>query len=204
MTMKSTHRIGLVILLMPLILGGCITGKSAPTHFYVLDSLEQADSRLQTPAGRDLTVQLGPVSLAEYLNRPQIVTRTGRNRLHFAEFHQWGEPLQDGVSRVLAENLSILLGTDRVEIIPSATNQNPDYRFIVDLVRLDGRLGGKVDLIARWTILGNDGKRIIAWKRSVIREATVGSSYQALAAAESRALARLCRDMAAAVAATGS
>ncbi|UCC31474.1 MAG: membrane integrity-associated transporter subunit PqiC [Phycisphaerales bacterium] len=43
---------------------------------------------------------------------------TSGHRLTLAEFDRWAEPLAFGFSRVLAENLSALLLTDRVLLFP--------------------------------------------------------------------------------------
>jgi ABC-type transport auxiliary lipoprotein component len=48
--------------------------------------------------------------LPPYLDRPQLVTRAGSNRMVLADFDSWAEPLQGLFARVLAKNLTLLLG----------------------------------------------------------------------------------------------
>ena len=96
----------------PVVLGGCVNlgkGTQQTTKFYVLHSLYSAQEDTQTPKVKsDLVVGVGPVQLPQYVNRPQIVTRTGRNELEVAPFARWGEPLEENYSRVLAENLTTI------------------------------------------------------------------------------------------------
>src|SRR5262249_21539005 len=95
---------------------GCLGGGSAPTRFYVLAPVDGV-----TVAGdRPLAVGIGPVSLAGYLDRPQIVTRPAADKIDLGEFDQWGEPLRDGITRVLAEDLSRQLPGAKISTFPGA------------------------------------------------------------------------------------
>jgi len=46
----------------------------------------------------DATIGLGPIRLPELLDRPQIVIRTGSNRLQLAEDRRWAESLAENIS----------------------------------------------------------------------------------------------------------
>ena len=63
-------------LMLSLTLAGCST--SPPSRFYLLTPGEAA---LEGPALKDLVLGVGPVRLAAYLERPQIVARKSVNRL---------------------------------------------------------------------------------------------------------------------------
>src|SRR5512145_1644163 len=87
----------------PLLLGGCA---SQPSRFYLLSAMPDnitaspAMSNQQAP-----TIGVGPITLPRYVDRPQIVTRTGPYEIKLAEFDRWAEGLDANFSRVLAENL---------------------------------------------------------------------------------------------------
>ncbi|NBW62477.1 MAG: hypothetical protein EBR33_04600 [Synechococcaceae bacterium WB4_1_0192] len=56
--------------------------------------------------GRSLaTVQLRPVEVAGYLRNRAMVIRRGASEIEFREHARWGEPLEQGVARVLAAGL---------------------------------------------------------------------------------------------------
>ena len=74
---------------------------------------------------------MGPVLLPAHLDRPQIVTRASENRLVLAEFHKWGEPLNTNFARVLAEDLAVLLATERVAVFPWRRAVPVDYQLEV-------------------------------------------------------------------------
>lgn len=180
-----------------LVVSSCGTGP--PVRLYVLTALSRAVSG-PPPAtgGRELSIGVGPVELPQYLNRSQIVTGEQAPELQSAASAQWAEPLQDGFTRVLAENLSLLLATDRVALFPWKTFI-PEYQIVVEVTHFLGQTGGEVSLVALWSILTKDGREALVSKKSSFREATGSSEYAALAAAMSRTVVALSRDIAAAL-----
>ena len=174
----------------------CNTGPS--TRLYVLTPLTRVESVPQATGIHGMSIGVGPVELPQYVNRPQIVTGQHSSELQSAASAQWAEPLQDGFTRVLAENLSLLLATERVAIFPWKSFV-PEYQVVIEVTHFLGQPGGEVSLVALWSILRKNGKDALVSKKSSFREATGSSEYEALAAAMSRTVAALSRDIAAAV-----
>lgn len=192
--MKSTNRAAATAAaLLLLSAGGC--GNSPPSDFYVLTPMPQG----QPAPARDeaLVVGVGPVDIPDYLNRAQIVTRAGPNRLDVDEFNRWGGSLVSNLAGVIAQNLSVLLGTDDVHVIPANEPLTPRFRIIVSVTRLDGALGEDVVLDARWIVTGPRVREQVESGRTVVREATNAGGYEAYVAAQSRAVEKLSRDIAA-------
>src|SRR5262245_41337863 len=154
---------GVLILLGVCLLGLSGCAGSPPTHFYLLPSMSGAEAAPPT-APRDLTIGVGPVTLPPYLDRLQIVTHASRSRLILADFDQWGAPLQDTILRVLADNLSLLIPTDRVLLHPWARMTEFDYQVTVDVMQFDAGPSGEVVLAARWRILGPNDKELVMRK----------------------------------------
>src|SRR5215468_100727 len=100
------------------VLTGCSFGRQPPTRLYVLTALPATEAAPAGAATHGLAVVVGPVDLPQYADRPQVVTGNTSNELHPAALAQWAEPLADNFVRVLAENLSLLLDTDRVAVFP--------------------------------------------------------------------------------------
>jgi uncharacterized lipoprotein YmbA len=155
---------------------------------------------VETKAGASgPAIGVGPIKLPEHLDRPQIVTRTSRNALQLAEFDRWAGSLKGDFSRVLAENLSILLFTDRVSLYPWRRSVPIEYQVVVDVTRFDGELGGNAWLIARWTVFRGRDKEALFMEKSGISEPSGAGGYEAMIAAQSRALAHLSREIAQAI-----
>ena len=176
-----------------LVVSGCSTGP--PARLYVLTSLPRTESVPLATGEREMSIGVGPVELPQYVNRPQVVTGQHTSELHSAASAQWAEPLQDGFTRALAENLSLLLATDRVALFPWKTFV-PEYQVAVEVTHFLGQTGGEVSLVALWSILDKGGREALVSKKSSFREATGSSEYEALAAAMSRTVAALSRDIA--------
>jgi uncharacterized lipoprotein YmbA len=181
-------------------LGACVNlggGTQQTTKFYVLNSLYSAKEDIEAKkAVDDAVIGVGPVQLPEYVNRPQIITRTSNNELEVASFARWAESLESNFSRVLAENLAVLLSTDRVIVYPWKGAVTVDYQVELEVTRFDGILGGPVSMRARWTVLGDNGEELLLRRLSSLSTPTETNSYEALVAAQSQLLADLSRQIA--------
>jgi uncharacterized lipoprotein YmbA len=147
---------------------------------------------------RDLTVGVGPVTVPPYLDRPQLVTRTSRVKLALADFEQWAGPLPDTIARVLAENLALLIPTDRVVLAPWPRTIDPDYQVTVEVLQFDRGSGNQVTLAARWSLLDRDGKEL-ALRTSRVNLAAGAPDYEATVTAMGRTLEALAQDIATAL-----
>lgn len=174
------------------LLFGC--GRSAPTQFYSLST--EAEKAAPQPAGPCLSVGVGPVDFPAYLDRSQIVTRTGANQMHLAEFAQWIETPRENFQRILTENLAGLICAKPLVTYPWPTGGQPDRQIVIQVARFDGILGQDAKLRASWSVLDADNKRLV-WRSAEYREAAAGPGYDALAAAQSRLVERLAKDVAA-------
>ncbi len=173
---------------------------NAPSRFYVLSSLPGTDVGPEMASDKHRgTIGIVPVELPAYLDREQIVTRVSANELHLAGFDEWAEPLDDNFTRVLMENLSVLLSKDLFTIFPFRGTESIDYQVEVEVFRFDGGLGGDASLITRWSIFGEDDKKLLLTRKSSFKEATGGPGYEALVAAQSRAVEALALEIAGAI-----
>jgi len=182
-------------------MGGCASSKQA--RFYTLSPLgAPGDLPKRVPAEQGIPIAIGPVAIPDYLNRPQIVSRSGPRELKLAEFDRWAGFLEEDISRVLAENLSVLLAPDNVTVLRWGGDAYPfpaEYRVIVEVLRFDGTLGESVILEARWSVSREEEKKVLFLGESNVREPVGGPEYEALVEAMSRALATLGREIAAAI-----
>lgn len=190
---------GLAVVLMNtclLLSSGC---SSPPTRFYVLSTLTDS-SPISPGADRDVAVGVGPLELPDYLDRPQIVTRSGQNELNLAEFDKWAESLKDNATQVLAENLAVLLPSKKISTYPWKRSTPIDFQVNVKVTRFDHTINGETVLSTRWRILSGDGGKELFSRESRYTERPSGKGYDATVAAMNRALAQFSRDVAGAIA----
>jgi len=194
------RRLAMVLSLGALIsLCGCL-GRSQPTRFYLLQPIAGIPAEKTAAAKlQGMRIGVGPLTLPEYVDRPQIVTLVGPHELDLADFDQWSEPLRESVPRILGENLSALLSTQHIYLYPWIGSANIDYQIEVDITRFDADLGGNAMLAARWALTSGENKQVLSVKHSTITRPTGGAGYEDLVAAESGALEQLSREIAAAI-----
>jgi uncharacterized lipoprotein YmbA len=188
-----------------------------PTRFYLLTPLEPEAGPPAYSLSGDPWIGLGPLALPRHLDRPQIVSRDGANRLRLAELDRWAAPLQDDMLRVLGDNMGRLTGSAQVVVYPWRGQIPVRYQVEVQILRLDaqapadgasgtsGESGGEAVLRARWLLLDLELNRVLRTGMSDIRiplpVSGPGGEYEVLAAAYSEALGRLSEEIARAVAA---
>jgi uncharacterized lipoprotein YmbA len=177
---------------------GCSSSPSA--RFYLLSPTSVANNEAGRMEQEDcVNLRIASVTFPEYLNRPQIVTRTTENDLTLADYDQWVEPLSDTFTRVLAENISRHICTKKVSLSPGKASGGSDYRVEVEVYRMDGSLGKDAVLDAWWTVSGGAGTTVLLSKRSEFSEPVKGKTYEALVQAQSRMLGVFGREIAEAI-----
>ena len=188
----------LILAVCGIVLSGCL-GQQQSSRLYVLTPLPRTERAGPDAGSRGMAIGVGPVELPQYTNRQQIVTGNQSYQLHPATFDEWAEPLRDNFLRVLADNLSILLATDRVMLFPWKGPMAIEYQVVVDVTHFLGEVGGETSLVALWSIVGKNGQEVLLSQKSNVREATGAQGYAALAEAMSHSLGALSRDIAAAI-----
>ena len=138
-----------VCALAALSLSGCalLPPRSDPTRFYVLSVQSALPERTTADDYKRWKVGVRPVEVPSYLRTTSMVVRTGANEIHFAEFDRWGEPLDQGIGRVMKG------------ILNSAPN--------VESVELDSHGDDLLDFEVRLQILACEGMRVGTGKSSL-------------------------------------
>ena len=182
---------------------GTFSPRPDPSRFFTLSSLPQAaQASLKNSTGPEkMFLGIGPIKFPGYLDRQEIVVRSAQNRFEVSETDQWAEPLQENFSRVLSENLGLLLSTDLIIIYPWSPANRPRYHVEIEVLRLEANSERNGQLFARWSVLDGADKKVAVVKESrVIRNAQETSTDGSVAAL-SEAVGDLSREIANAISA---
>lgn len=201
--------------LLPLVLlaalGGCfkLSRESPPLQRYVLGHAVPTPTAAgsTTTTGRGgLTIGLRRLELASYLSTPAVMTRRGASELVVSEFHRWGEPLDEGINRVVGAHLAVAPPVQAVDVAPWPARALHDFVVQLRVTRFEGvadsaATDGRVHVVANWDIIrpvnglvlvrGSTDERGAPWR--------VGD-YGGLVTGLDGALSRVARDIAACLA----
>jgi uncharacterized protein len=187
------------VICLTLVTAAC--SRSPQVSFYTL----VPGSLIEVPASEKAApaVAVGPVTLPDLVDRPQLVVRVAANRVDILESHRWAEPLKSEIPRLIARDLGHELNSNRVSSYQQRAGGDADYRVLVDLVRFESLPGEGVIVEAVWTIRPGSGGAPRSG-RSLLREKLAGGGYDELVAGYSRAIAALSRDLAREIRAAGA
>jgi uncharacterized protein len=179
---------------------GCFSPQPDRSKFFVLaPSADVANS--VAPAGLGASsaatiIGLGPIKLPEYLDRDEVVTRVGPNRLELSNQDRWAEPLDNNFKQVIAQDLTQSLGTHSITFYPWPGTTRVDYQVRIDVYRFETDPATKANLVAHWQLLDGTGKLLYASDSNISEQAQAGET---VAAALSRTIDGLARQIASAI-----
>ena len=184
-----------------LALSGCISVSNSPTpRFYVLQSVYENQVSKKINIASDVLIGVGPVKIPEYQDRPQIVTQDKEKMLKFAQFDRWGEPLDLGMTRLIRENLAVMLPEAKFTLYPWNSSVPVKYQVVVEIVQLDSDLDKDLFIVAQWLVIDVQNTKTIIIKRSEFRQSIVPQNYSGLAKTLGMACASLSSEIAEALA----
>lgn len=172
----------LLTLLPALLLAGCTGGPRPDPRVVVLSSA--------APAVPATEMRMGRIEVAEYLQRRHPVWRMSETQLVERRGQYWGERLEAGIRRVLEAELGALRPA-----MPSGA------LYDVRIDRFEPGPDGKVTLWAGWQLSAGSGEALRSGRFQATEALSSGigedAEAAAMAAAMSRLLGRLAREMAA-------
>lgn len=188
-----------------LMLNGC---SSPNTTYYTLN----ADPIPPALAGaKNIRVMVGPVSLPEMVDQPQMVILGSDNQVQVYEYDRWAGSLKSDIGRVIASNLAKDIGSSNVWNFAQSTQTNFDYQVLVDVQNLQSKRGDSVLVDVLWTIKPALAKNQSGEKapsqnavpksanlmgRSLVREPVTGTGVDALVSAQTRAFVKVSQEIA--------
>jgi uncharacterized protein len=170
--MKNAKNAARLIALVGVVaLAGCfsLARTEPPQRHYVLggERVQESAQRPDDLAG--LSVGVRRLRLAPYLEAPFLVVRHGANRVTYAEFHRWGEPLGGGINRAVAGQLAGRTAFRAVDVAPWPAREQYDYLVQLHVERFEGlapedeaAAEGEVHMRVTWEILRQRDGTVLA------------------------------------------
>ena len=176
-------------------LSGC--GTSPPTRFYILNDI--APTAQPSAISRRIAVRVEPLVIAPELDRPELVTRSGPNRVHVAGLERWAAPLPGQIRRVISDDLAARLPPGLVANPDEPSTSEPRRSLTIAIEEFYGDDRCAVSLRAGWSLTSPQGN-VLHGSEQVQIPASAPCSGE-LPAAMSRALGVLSDRLAQVIAA---
>lgn len=151
--MMTVWRLPVVVLLTGLLgLAGCTAHQPIP--LYQLDGGNPA----MPQQAQGLAVLLGPVSIADYLQREAFLQRQADGSLMPAENARWAGSLAADIDQLLLRQLAAKLDSQRLVLAPADPGFTPDVQVLLSISRLDSGTQHPAVLEAHWRLLDKAGR----------------------------------------------
>ena len=172
-------------LILCVTLAACSSTPVPEQHLYMLNA-----GPVNVSGNDGFRIGIDSVTVPPYLRRSEMMLEVSEQEIRPARYHRWAEPLAEGVSQYLRDDLSKALNT--------AIDTNPQFRsewaqsIAIEVHRLHGDLDGSVQIDATYTIRAGDQ---LTRKRFAATVAQSGVGYPALVDAHATLLSRLAADI---------
>ena len=151
--MMTFLRLPAVLLLTGVLgLAGC--SMHQPVSLYQLDSGNPG----QPKQSAGMAVLLGPVSIADYLQRETLLQRQADGSLSAATDGRWAGSLSADIDQLLLRQLAWRLNSQRVMLAPSTAKFTPDVQVLLSITRLDSGESQPAILDAQWRLIDRRGQ----------------------------------------------
>ncbi len=152
--MKNLMRLPLTMTLLGVLaLGAVGCSVAPPTQFYQLQQpATDVASRESTT-----TVLLGPLKIADYLQRENLLQRETDGSLRLSQQARWAGSLQDDMGQFLVRQMSAQLGSSRISLYPDRIGMKAQAQVVLSISRLDSGVEQPAVLEAQWRLLDAQG-----------------------------------------------
>lgn len=164
-------------------------GSTPPSKFYLLEPIAATDVSV---SGKP-TLALAPVRIPHYLERAQIVSASGKNTYQLDELHRWAESLDDNITRVMLQDLSVLMPAD-VVLTNSQRARQANLTLSVTVLEFHIDPEGQARLNAQWQ--AGRGGGVVLSRQSSFKVAADNDDAQLRVEALNQCLTQLNREMA--------
>ena len=152
--MKQLMRLPLAIAIVGVLAFGSVGCSIAPpaTFYQLQQSTTEAASR-----DNNITVLLGPLRVADYLQRENVLQREADGSLSLSQQARWAGSLQDDIGQLLLRQVSAQLGSSRIALYPDRVGIEAQAQVVLSISRLDSGVQQPAVLEAQWRLLDAKG-----------------------------------------------
>ena len=160
-----------------------------PAQLYQLQQPVMEKVNLNSSA----TVLLGPLNIADYLQRESLLQRNTDGSLIISTEARWAGNLEDEIGHFLLRQISAELGTSRISLYPDRIGMKAQAQVVLSISRLDSGVEQPAVLEAQWRVL--DGEGVLRKSQLTSLEQSHNGSVGDQVRAQSELLAQLSKQL---------
>ena len=188
--MKHLMRLPLSIAITGVLAFGTVGCSVAPpaTFYQLQQSVTDVASH-----ENNVTVLLGPLRIADYLQRENMLQREADGSLSLSQQARWAGSLQDDIGQLLLRQVSAQLGSSRISLYPDRVGIEAQAQVVLSISRLDSGVQEPAVLEAQWRLL--DGKGTLRNSRVLRFEEAHNGQISDQVRAQSELLGQLSKQL---------
>lgn len=159
-----------------MVITACSASGPATTYYGFTENTTSSDA--SAAAALNVTVGIGPVILPGYLDNPAVISRKSGNRVNVSGYHAWAEPLDEGMARIIASNVSNRIQQSTPYAFPWDSRDRPDWQIKIKVEKFDGVRGDVLMFTAQWTAFSLSDSTLVMSGRETISLALDSPSYE--------------------------
>ncbi|GGA86582.1 hypothetical protein GCM10011369_30820 [Neiella marina] len=187
----------LIICLIAVIQLVACSSSSAPTRYYLLNPMTSSASDNSV----DMALVVGPVQVANHLQRRGIIDRRSAHELNYSSAQLWASALPQQLPVIIRQSLQQQLPnaqlSDFSQALPIANTSS--HQLMVEVLHFDGELGGQVRLTASWQLYNRVDHLVVAQGLFNQQIPTTTSDYDDLVRVHNELLSALTQQLVKAV-----
>lgn len=194
MVVSASIRAAILIALGSAASCGLLSPRPDPSRYFTLVAVPAGGSPVKLAEGT--AIGIGPVRVAEYLDRPALTVRVQPTEIERIGVDRWAEPLDSMLVRVISEDLSARLPGARLVRFPWYPEHAPALQVRVSIVSLE-RDGNRALVAADWQVIDPRSEALLFQRSSRFDRPIASSDPNVLVEGLSAGLGDLASEIAA-------
>ena len=135
---------------------GCVIPESnhVEPDYYLLTETNIDQNKNSSTA--ELSFYLREIELPRYLKESRMIYRPTDHTIEFREHKRWGEPLEDGIARVLSLNIQNQVSKSHFTIFPNRRKDNLEWDISISFSSFE-KVSDQLVIDANWIATSRTG-----------------------------------------------
>lgn len=169
---------------------------SQQAKYYTLTAVPPNHVKKTVIKNPPFVLGVGPISIPEYLQRPQIVLKAGHNQLLQCEFQRWAESLESNTQAVIVKNLELRHKKWVFIDYPWQLAAKVNKQLKMKITSFETTTGGSSILGITWSVSNpKTGKTYVEQRRRYTTHVSDMKNISSIVSAMSVNLGKASRDM---------